>query len=406
MKNVQSGTLEYTTPKEEEILKKFEEIMAPHLQDLPQLRTKWSMLRFLRARQFNLKNAVTMMNNYLEFRRKHPHDVIAATPISEFQAIYDNYASGYCHSDNDGNLIVIEEVAKSRPDAVLEQKSEEEVINFLIQRFERMVYVVMPFLSALHGKRVERTCLIVDLKNVKTSLFFNKKVREFLGICAKMGQDYYPETLGKCFIINAPMLFSGVWSVLKLMLDQRTVSKIFIESNSAKELLAKHIDVKKLPPILGGTNTHPINELNGPWKDELLDAYQRKSFFLRDRTPEFQYFWLPHEREKYMPNAIKQEQAAITANTQEYLGVPEKSGLSQVRSQAYLEAVSNPPETFVYNQNNVTASKTEIGSIKFPKLPARSCSRPRPNIVRKVPISKFTVRMGSSRGINVGGGAI
>ena len=47
-------------------------------------------------------------------------------------------------------------------------------------------------------------------------------------MASKIGQDYYPEMMGNMYIINAPMLFTGVWAVVKGFLDQRTRDKIKI----------------------------------------------------------------------------------------------------------------------------------------------------------------------------------
>ncbi len=38
----------------------------------------------------------------------------------------------------------------------------------------------------------------------------------------QIGKDYYPEVLGKLYIINAPYLFSTVWSGIKVFLDPNT----------------------------------------------------------------------------------------------------------------------------------------------------------------------------------------
>lgn len=32
-------------------------------------------------------------------------------------------------------------------------------------------------------------------------------------------QDYYPEIMGKMYIINAGYLFSGIWAIVKLWID-------------------------------------------------------------------------------------------------------------------------------------------------------------------------------------------
>ncbi len=47
-------------------------------------------------------------------------------------------------------------------------------------------------------------------------------------LASKVGQDYYPEIMGNMFIVNAPMLFSGVWRIIKGFLDEKTSNKIKI----------------------------------------------------------------------------------------------------------------------------------------------------------------------------------
>jgi hypothetical protein len=38
-----------------------------------------------------------------------------------------------------------------------------------------------------------------------------------------LASNHYPETMGKLFVINAPMLFTAVWSIVKNWLDEATV---------------------------------------------------------------------------------------------------------------------------------------------------------------------------------------
>lgn len=48
------------------------------------------------------------------------------------------------------------------------------------------------------------------------------KVKKFIELGSGIGKDYYPECLGVMFIINAPMLFSGIWAGIKIFLDPNT----------------------------------------------------------------------------------------------------------------------------------------------------------------------------------------
>ena len=64
------------------------------------------------------------------------------------------------------------------------------------------------------------------------------KTKEFVKIAAKIGQDYYPEMLGRMFIINTPFTFKALWTIVKAFIDEKTSNKISLEGSSyAKKLL-------------------------------------------------------------------------------------------------------------------------------------------------------------------------
>ena len=57
------------------------------------------------------------------------------------------------------------------------------------------------------------------------------------------------------YIVNAPMLFTGVWAVVKGFLDEKTRKKIFIKGGKFQNDLLEFIDAGSLPDFLGGTCT-------------------------------------------------------------------------------------------------------------------------------------------------------
>jgi len=100
------------------------------------------------------------------------------------------------------------------------------------------------------GYPVETSCTIMDMNNVSLRYFY--QVKDYVLEAAKIGQDYYPECMGKFYIINAPYLFSGVWAIIKPWLDEVTVQKIQFMSTGHKEVLLKQIAAENLPAEFGG----------------------------------------------------------------------------------------------------------------------------------------------------------
>jgi len=68
-------------------------------------------------------------------------------------------------------------------------------------------------------------------------------------------QNYYPERLGICFIINAPWFFGTIWKIIKPWLDKNTASKIFFLDADYKERFKELMDEQFIPPEHGGKST-------------------------------------------------------------------------------------------------------------------------------------------------------
>lgn len=63
----------------------------------------------------------------------------------------------------------------------------------------------------------------------------------------------YPETLGKMLVVNAPMLLTATWNLVKGLLDPRTVNKIEILSAAQSQArIREFIDIDNIPPQYGG----------------------------------------------------------------------------------------------------------------------------------------------------------
>mgnify|MGYP003330170983 CR=1 FL=1 len=84
--------------------------------------------------------------------------------------------------------------------------------------------------------------------------------------------------MGNLFIVNAPFLFAGVWSIIKGFIDEKTRAKIKIIGSGWQATLKEHVDIEKLPTFLGGNCTcggtaeSPLCMTSnaGPWQDYIM----------------------------------------------------------------------------------------------------------------------------------------
>lgn len=85
--------------------------------------------------------------------------------------------------------------------------------------------------------------------------------------------------MGKFYIINAPYLFSTVWTLVKPWLDEVTVKKISILDSSYPKTLMEQIPADSLPKTLKGVcqceGGCSLSD-SGPWKDVEAVAKAKK----------------------------------------------------------------------------------------------------------------------------------
>ena len=102
---------------------------------------------------------------------------------------------------------------------------------------EELKYLICPSVAAKLNVNVESSCQLVDLSQISIRKFMSKKVLNALQASLKIFQDYYPETLGCIYIVNAPALFSGLYSIIKGFMDERTKQKVVIMGSKYQEFL-------------------------------------------------------------------------------------------------------------------------------------------------------------------------
>lgn len=169
----------------------------------------------------------------------------------------------------DGRPIYIEQLGKLNIKALYACTTPDRQLKRLVLEYERSLLYRLPACSRACGHPVETYCTILDLGGISISNFF--QVKDYVMEASGVGQNRYPETMGKFFIINAPWTFSAVWAIIKPWLDEVTVKKINILGGTYREELLKHIPAESLPKQFGGlcecVGGCDMSDA-GPWKLE------------------------------------------------------------------------------------------------------------------------------------------
>lgn len=249
------------------------------LQERGSLRTRdtnTDLLRFLRARSFDVAKARAMYEAMVEWRREIGADTIIETfKFPERKAIKEFYPHFHHKTDKCGRPVYIERYGQLQLEDLLRLTTLDRLLLYHIKEWEILIDCKFPACSRAAGRPILQSLTILDLKGV-TMKHLNKPVRNFIQKITRIDQDYYPEYLGKMLIINAPTSFKAMWQLIKPWLDKNTPKKIEVCGLNYSAKLLELVESANLPEFLGGTcrcQGGCENSDAGPWNESSYNPY-------------------------------------------------------------------------------------------------------------------------------------
>jgi hypothetical protein len=85
--------------------------------------------------------------------------------------------------------------------------------------------------------------------------------------------------MGQLAIVNAPVSFTFIWSIIKPWLSKETVEKVNILGSDYQDVLLGLVDKENLPASLGGRCECEGGceySFAGPWKENLKERRERR----------------------------------------------------------------------------------------------------------------------------------
>jgi hypothetical protein len=164
--------------------------------------------------------------------------------------IFAYYPQYYHKTDKDGRPLYIEQLGKINLDAMRKITTDQRMLSNLVVEYEKMSDPRLPACSRKSGHLLETSCSIMDLKGVGLGMM--SSAYGYLQQASAISQNYYPERLGKLYVINAPWGFSSAFSVVKKFLDPVTVAKIHVLGSGYQKELLQQIPKENLPKEFGG----------------------------------------------------------------------------------------------------------------------------------------------------------
>lgn len=218
----------------------------------------FKLLRFLRARKFNVDNAFDLLtadmtwrseDGRLDLNKKSAREILGCDPLLIYQ-YFPNWLQGI---DKEGRPVSYRHFGKFETWSVLKLIDMATLIRFHSWECE-MALRVAQTKSQSENLHIETFCLIVDAAGWGVRLATSDAFT-FIKNMVSTDSNHYPERLGCMIIINAPSALSWAYGVIQTFMDEVTKAKIKILGARSQwgPVLKTLIDEDQIPAQYGGS---------------------------------------------------------------------------------------------------------------------------------------------------------
>uniref|UniRef100_A0A8C1SL47 SEC14-like lipid binding 8 n=1 Tax=Cyprinus carpio TaxID=7962 RepID=A0A8C1SL47_CYPCA len=237
-----SGRVGDLSVKQADALAQFRENVKDILPQCPS-QSDHFLLRWLRARNFNLQKAEAMLRKV-----SHKHTI----SLSFF--VIDKYLSGgMCGHDREGSPVWYDVIGPLDPKGLMHSVSKQDLVKSKVRDCE-ILQKECDLQSERLGRNIEAITMVYDCEGLGMKHLYKPAIETYGEVCFLYN---YPEGLKRLFVIKAPKLFPVAYNLVKHFLSEDTRRKVIVLGSNWQEVLQKYIDPEELPAYYGGKLTDP-----------------------------------------------------------------------------------------------------------------------------------------------------
>lgn len=239
-KRLRDSILEKILSPEEQQIKIAEvgRIIGPIADKFPAICSDASVLRFLKARNYNTIKAARMLRASIKWRLEFKPEKIRWDDVAQEALMGRIYRADYL--DKQGRVVFVIKAGRQSTSTTIVQ------IKYLVYCLENGILNL--------SSTQEQMVWLIDFQGWSTSCISVKVTRD----AAQVLQNHYPERLGLAVFYNPPKLFESFWTMVKPFLEPKTYRKVtfaYPDSPKSRTMMEELFDMDKLESCFGGKNT-------------------------------------------------------------------------------------------------------------------------------------------------------
>ncbi|KAJ5606458.1 CRAL-TRIO domain-containing protein [Penicillium lagena] len=212
------------------------------------------LLRFLRARKWDVQKALIMLISTMRWRLQEVHvdddvmihgEAMALQQSQSSDPVEKKKGEEFLHQMRLGKSFLHGVDRMGRPICVVRVRLHR-AAEQSVETLERFTVYTIETARLLLAPPVETATIIFDMTNFTLANMDYTPVKFMI----KCFEANYPESLGSVLIHKAPWIFSSIWNIIKGWLDPVVASKIHFTKN--REDLEEFIAPERLPKELEG----------------------------------------------------------------------------------------------------------------------------------------------------------
>ncbi|XP_057982418.1 phosphatidylinositol/phosphatidylcholine transfer protein SFH2-like [Malania oleifera] len=225
------------------LMEEIDEPLKNTFQNMHQGYPSETLVRFLKARDWNVAKSHKMLVDCLNWRIKNEIDNILSKPIIPvdlYRAVRDSQLVGLSGYSKQGLPVIAIGVGFSTYD----KASVHYYVQSHIQMNEYRDRVILPMATKKYGRHIGTCVKVLDMTGLKLSALNQIQLMTTISTIDDLN---YPEKTDTYYIVNAPYIFSACWKVVKPLLQERTRRKIQVLQGCGRDELLRIMDYASLP---------------------------------------------------------------------------------------------------------------------------------------------------------------